>query len=108
MTVAPVQIDYAQDAEESPPDRLLRKIVGSAALVFGGSGVLQLAIPLALARGWVSRPPNMAWELSPGWGTILFAGELLGECAFLLAGALLLRRSSLGVAVLRWAAPISV
>jgi hypothetical protein len=107
MTAAAIQIDYAGETEESPADRLLRRIVGWAAVVYGGAGVLRLAIHIALARGWVSRPPNMSWSLSAGWGALLVAAQTLTDCGFLLAGALLLRRSFVGVPVLRGAAAVS-
>jgi hypothetical protein len=108
MSCAPIQIEYARETEESQADSLLRRIVGWGAFVWGGAGVLGLALHIALARAWVSRPPNMSWSLSPGWGTVLLGANLLTDCAFLLAGALLLRRSALGIPVLRAAAVLTV
>jgi hypothetical protein len=108
MTVAAIQIDYSHEAGEMSADRLLRRIVGWSAVIYGGVGVLQLALHIALARGWVSRPPYMSWSLSAGWGILLLAAHTLTECAYLLAGALLLRRSPVGIPVLRWAAVVGV
>jgi hypothetical protein len=108
MDVATIQIEYARDAEESSADAVLRRIVGSAAVVYGVIGVLGTALHVALARGWVSHPPNMSWSLSPGWGTVLQGAGLVTDCAFLLAGALLLRRSAVGIPLLRGAAVFNV
>jgi hypothetical protein len=108
MSVANLQIDYAHEAEESRADYLLRRIVGWAAVVYGAIGLLQQALHMALARGWLSRPPNMMWSESRGWGIVLLGATLLTDCAFLLAGALLLRRSALGIPVLRGAAAFTV
>jgi hypothetical protein len=107
---ATIQIDYARDeGAEAPADRLLRKMLGWAAVVYGGVSLLQMALHIGLANGLLSRPANMSWSLSGGWGLLLPGAQVLCESAFLLGGALLLiRRSAVGVTALRVAAMVSV
>src|SRR3954453_6196295 len=94
-------IDYALNDIELPADRLLRRIIGFAAIVYGGEALVGMALHIALAKRWAASPSGMAWDLEGGWHAIVIAADVLATCAMILAGVLLLKRARVSIPVLR-------
>ena len=101
MSHAAPSIEYASTAHDTPPDRLLRRIVAWTAIVYGGEALVARALHIALAKGWLSHPSSMSWDLAGGWILVSNSVSTLTMCALLVAGLLLLRRSALSIPILR-------
>src|SRR5690349_2777856 len=94
-------IAYATDTQDHPADRLLRRIVGWAAVFYGGEALLRTALFVALARQWLDSPKTMGWNLGAGWSQVLSRANDLDMCLLVLAGLLLLLRRPASVPLLR-------
>jgi hypothetical protein len=98
-------IGYESNGLEDPTAyRLLRRIVGWAAIVAGAKTVVLNALYVALSRGWVAQPQNMSWGMGGRLRVAIITGETIAMSALLLSGVLLLRRSRGAVALLRCSA----
>ena len=92
MTDAGRSIADSSDAFEQPADRLLRRILGWAAIVYGGGALVGTALHVGLARTWLASPDTMSWTLRGGWDGVLLAAGALTMAGLVLGGVLLLRR----------------
>ena len=108
MSHPAASIDYASESHDTPADRLLRRIVAWAAIVYGGEALVGRALQVALGKGWLAHPSTMSWELEGGWILISNSAHTLSMCVLLVAGLLLLRRSPLGVTLLRASVAASI
>jgi hypothetical protein len=94
-------IAYAFDSLELPADRMLRHVVGWAAIVQAGQVIIRTALIVALATGSAATPEHMSWELGTASDQTLVAAYTLAMCALLMGGVLMLRRSRTSVFVIR-------
>jgi hypothetical protein len=102
-------IPYANPAvDQQPADPLLRRVVGGAAIVYSGIGLVSTALHVALARKWAASPPNVSWELGGAWTRAVMAAEALSTALVLAGGAMMLRGSRMGILLLRCGAAASV
>lgn len=101
MPDEPPLIGYAPPGLDQPADRLLRRIVGGLAIVWGGQALLTTALTVGLSRGWLATPPSMSWAIDEQWQMVFMAAGALVSLATLLGGVLLLRRSPAGILILR-------
>jgi hypothetical protein len=101
MTDAAPLIEYGSGAHEPPADRLLRRIVAWAAILYGGEALISAALHVALSGGWVASPSTMSWRLDGGWDLVVMGAHKVAMSALLIGGVLMLRRSRASVVVLR-------
>ena len=80
-------IAYASAEDELPSDRLLRRIVAFSAMIYGGDALLDTALHVALARGWVASPSSMGWGFYPN-DLVITAAQTVVMFAMLMGGVL--------------------
>ena len=99
---------YAPPGLDQPADRLLRRIVGWLAILFGGESLVGSALHYALAKGWLSHPANMSWSIDDSWQLALMAVSTGVKLTMFLGGVLLLRQSRTSILLLRAGAACTI
>lgn len=103
MRDTPVLVDYATDGLEAASDRLLRRVVGWLAIVYGGLMLGNSVMTMTLAMKWAASPSSISWRLGDSWSvisTILHAAAL---AMLTFGGALLVLRVHASIIWLRLA-----
>jgi len=103
MQETALSIEYASEGLELPADRLLRRIVGWSAILYGAAAIIHAALYVALATKWAASPPFMAWSFRGASDIILLVLQTAIMSTLLFGGLLLLRRSQAGIVVVRTA-----
>lgn len=102
-------VDYAADCPPGASDRLLRRIVGWVAIVYGGLSLMRSVSHFALVVGWAARAQFPRWaplDTLEKW--VFVAVDATIMAALLLGGVMLLRRMPTSIILLRVAAVCSI
>ncbi|HVT90407.1 MAG TPA: hypothetical protein VHD56_16255 [Tepidisphaeraceae bacterium] len=107
MTNSPVQIEY-ESAVVLPTDRILRCIVGWAAIVYGGTNVILNGLRVALANGWIASPASTSWYFGSTLQKEIILIYAAARTMLLVGGIRLLRRLPHSISLLRIGAAGSI
>lgn len=94
-------IAYEVERADPPADRLLRLVVGWAAIADGGKALLNGVLHVALSRGWAQSPSSMSWDLDGTWSAVMMAAQAITSGAQLISGVMMLRGLRSSVLLLR-------